>query len=82
MINPFCSYVSFIQTFFIHLQYMQDTVHEYSVTRVVITYKPVFQTTFKRLADSLFLWESPAGRFTASTVTVNKVSARCFYVGL
>jgi len=82
-INPFCSYISFIQTFFLHLQYIQDTLHECSAIRFVMTHKPVFQPRFKRLADSLFLLESPARRFTAtSTVRVNIVSVRCFYVGL
>ena len=60
MINPFCSYISFIQNAFLLLKYIQDTVHECNVIRFVVIYKPVFHTIFKRLADSLFLWEFPS----------------------
>ena len=49
-------------------------VHECNITRIVITYKPVFQTRFKRLADSFSLLETQNRRFPASTVTINNVS--------
>ena len=43
--------------------------------------KPVFQTRFKRLGDSLFLWQSPALRVTTSTVRINNVSVITFLRG-
>jgi hypothetical protein len=82
MINPFYNYLTFIQTFSLHLQYMQHALHQYSAIQFTITHKPISQTTSNRLAYSLFLSQSAAGRFTASTVRINNVSVTCFYVGL
>jgi len=77
MDNSFCSYMSFIQNIFSTLH----AVYECNITRIVITYKPVFQTRFKLLADSLFLWQTQDRRFTTSTVTINNVSVRTILCG-
>ena len=79
MINPFCTYMSFIQNMFSTL--LIHIVHKGNITRIVITYKPVFQTRFKRLADLFFLLETQDRRFTTSTVTISNVSVRTILCG-
>jgi hypothetical protein len=66
---------------FLHFWYIQVTVYECNITRNVITYKPVFQTRFKRFANSLFLWEYPARLFAVSTVRINNVSVKMLLCG-